>query len=106
MDRRKILNVPVYALLGGKFRDKILICHNMCSPVGTIASGHACAAIRSFVALESDSVKLKHWPDIINRNGPIYKDGYLELPNRPGLGIELNEQVCRKHLSAGAGFFE
>jgi len=83
-----------------------MLCHNMCSPVGTIASGHACAAIRSFVALESDSVELKHWPDIIERDGPIYKDGFLELPNKPGLGIELNEQVCRKHLSPGSGFFE
>jgi len=83
-----------------------MLCHNMCSPVGTIASGHACSAIRSFVALESDSVELKHWPDIIERDGPIYKNGYLELPNKPGLGIELNEQVCRKHLSAGSGFFE
>ena len=51
-------------------------------------------------------MELKHWPDIIERDGPIYKDGYLELPNKPGLGIELNEQVCRKHLSAGSGFFE
>ncbi len=54
-----------------------MLCHNMCSPVGTIASGHACAAIRSFVALESDSVELKHWPDIIEHDGPIYKDGFL-----------------------------
>jgi len=83
-----------------------MLCHNMCSPVGTIASGHACAAIRSFLALESDSVELKHWPDIIEHDGPIYKEGYLELPNKPGLGIELNERVCRKHLSAGSGFFD
>jgi L-alanine-DL-glutamate epimerase-like enolase superfamily enzyme len=83
-----------------------MLCHNMCTPVGTIASGHACSAIRSFVALESDSVELPHWQDIIKRDGPIYKDGYLEIPNKPGLGIELNEKVCRKHLSSGSGFFE
>ena len=83
-----------------------MLCHNMCTPVGTIASGHACSAIRSFVALESDSVELPYWQDIIKRNGPIYKDGYLEIPNKPGLGIELNEEVCRKHLSSGSGFFD
>jgi L-alanine-DL-glutamate epimerase-like enolase superfamily enzyme len=83
-----------------------MLCHNICSLVGTIASGHACAAIRSFVALESDSFELKHWPDIIKRDGPIYKNGYLELPNKPGLGVELNEQVCRRYLSSGSGFFE
>ena len=83
-----------------------MLCHNMCTPVGTIASGHACMAIRSFVALESDSVELPHWQDIIKRDGPIYKNGYLEIPNKPGLGIELNEQVCRRHLAEGSGYFE
>ncbi len=83
-----------------------MLCHNMCSPVGTIASAHACAAIRSFLALESDSVELPHWQDIIQHDGPIYRNGYFELPNKPGLGIELNEDVCRKHLAAGSGFFE
>ncbi len=33
-----------------------MLCHNMCTPVGTIASAHTCAAIRSFLALEPDSV--------------------------------------------------
>ena len=83
-----------------------MLCHNMCTPVGTIASAHACAAIRSFLALESDSVELPHWQDIISRDGPIYRDGYYELPNRPGLGFELNEEVCRRHLVEGSSFFE
>lgn len=83
-----------------------MLCHNMCTPVGTIASGHACAAIRSFLALESDSVEIPYWADIIQHDGPIYRDGYLELPNRPGLGIELNEEVCRRHLWEGSSFFE
>ncbi|MHC4708448.1 MAG: mandelate racemase/muconate lactonizing enzyme family protein [Planctomycetota bacterium] len=83
-----------------------MACHNLCSPVGTIASGHVCAAIRSFITLESDSVELPHWQDIIQHDGPIYKGGYLELPNKPGLGIELNEKVCRKHLEKGSTFFD
>lgn len=83
-----------------------MACHNMCTPVGTIGNAHACAAIKNFVALESDSVELQHWPDIIKRDGPIYKDGYYVLNNRPGLGIELNDEVCRKHLAPGASYFE
>ncbi len=83
-----------------------MLCHNMCTPVGTIASGHACMAIRSFLGLESDSVELPYWQDIVQHDGPLYKDGYLEIPNKPGLGIELNEAVCRKHLAEGSGFFE
>ncbi len=83
-----------------------MACHNMCTPVGTMSSAHACAAIRSFVSLESDSVEIPHWHDIIQRSGPFYKDGYLELPKKPGLGVELDEDVCRKHLAPGSKFFE
>jgi L-alanine-DL-glutamate epimerase-like enolase superfamily enzyme len=83
-----------------------MACHNMCTPVGTIGNAHACAAIKNFVALESDSVELAHWPDIIQRDGPIYKDGYYVLNNKPGLGIELNDEVCRKHLAPGSRYFE
>lgn len=83
-----------------------MACHNYCTPVGTFASGHACMAIRSFVALESDSVDLPHWNDIIQHDGPIYKDGYLEFSDKPGLGLELNEKVCREHLAEGSGFFK
>ncbi|HIJ71086.1 MAG TPA: mandelate racemase/muconate lactonizing enzyme family protein [Planctomycetes bacterium] len=83
-----------------------MACHNLCSPVGTVASGHACAAIRSFITLESDSVELEYWSDIIKREGPFYKDGYLEVSDKAGFGIELDEKVCRKHLADYSGFFE
>jgi L-alanine-DL-glutamate epimerase-like enolase superfamily enzyme len=83
-----------------------MACHNLCSPVGTMASGHVCAAIRSFITLESDSVELPHWQNIVQHDGSFYKDGYLVVPNKPGFGIELNEDVCRKHLAKGSTFFE
>jgi L-alanine-DL-glutamate epimerase-like enolase superfamily enzyme len=80
-------------------------CHNMCSPVGTVANAHLCAAVKSFVALESDSVELDHWDDLILRDAPFYQDGYYVLSNKPGLGIELNEEVVRRHLTGGSGYF-
>ena len=84
-----------------------MACHNMCTPVGTVANGHACAAIRSFVTLESDSVELGYWDDIIQTDsGKVFKDGYLEMTNKPGLGIELNDDVCRAHLADGSGYFD
>ncbi len=83
-----------------------MLCHNGSTPVGTIASGHACMNIKSFIALESDSIDMPHWQDIIVRDGPIFKDGYLEISDKPGLGIELNEDVCRANLADDSGFFE
>ncbi|MEZ5275106.1 MAG: mandelate racemase/muconate lactonizing enzyme family protein [Opitutaceae bacterium] len=85
-----------------------MICHNGATPVGTIASAHACRAIKSFVALEADTAEgdKAHWPDLIHHEGPLFRDGYLEVSDRPGLGIELNEDVCREHLADDRGFFE
>jgi L-alanine-DL-glutamate epimerase-like enolase superfamily enzyme len=83
-----------------------MACHNMCTPVGTIANAHACASIRSFVTLESDSVEIPHWNHIIQSDGKVVRDGYIEMTAKPGLGIELNEEVCRANLAAGSGYFD
>jgi L-alanine-DL-glutamate epimerase-like enolase superfamily enzyme len=83
-----------------------MVCHNGCSPVGTVASAHACAAIKSFVALESDSVDLPYWKDIIRGSASIFREGFVHVPRKAGLGIELNEDVCRPHVTASEDFFE
>ncbi len=76
------------------------LCHNMCSPIGTYAQAHACATIHKFVALENACAD-----DVIQHEGSLYQDGYLVLNDKPGLGIELNEDYCRKHLSKGSTYF-
>lgn len=76
------------------------LCHNMCTPVGTYAQAHACATIKDFVAMENACAE-----DVIQHNGSLYEDGYLKLNDKPGFGIELNEDYCRKHLSIGSTFF-
>jgi len=86
-----------------------LFCHNGCTPVGTVASAHACMAIKSFIAIESDTVETNrspYWLDLIQHNEPLYQDGHLRVSSRPGLGIELNEEVCRAHLADHRGFFQ
>ena len=82
-----------------------LFVHNLCTPVGTLASAHLCAAQQSFVSLESDSVEIPHWQNVVQHDGSFYNEGYLELNDKPGFGFELNEDVCRKHLIEDHGFF-
>jgi hypothetical protein len=36
---------------------------------------------------------------------PIIQKGYIPVPNTPGLGVELNEEVCKQHLRI-PGYFE
>jgi L-alanine-DL-glutamate epimerase-like enolase superfamily enzyme len=76
------------------------LCHNMCSPVGTYAQAHACATIQRFVALENACAD-----NVILHEGSLYQDGYLVLNDKPGFGIELNEDYCREHLSKGSTYF-
>ena len=86
-----------------------MLCHQGASPVGVFASAQACAAIKSFVALETDTIEAKrtpHWQDLIQHDGPLYTDGHLVLPRKPGIGVELNEEVCRRHLADDRGFFK
>jgi len=83
-----------------------MACHHMCTPVGAYAAAHVCAATRSFLAMESDSIDLPWWKDlIVNDGGKFYPGGYLPLPTKPGFGIELNEEVCKRHLAPGSKWF-
>lgn len=81
-------------------------CHHMCTPLGAMANAHVCAAIRSFVAFESDSIEIPWWKDLIrNDGGKFYPGGYLAVPTAPGIGVELNEEVCKQHLVPGTSWF-
>ena len=34
-------------------------------------------------------------------DGPYIKDGFVQVSDKPGLGIELNPDVVKAHLAAG-----
>jgi len=75
------------------------ICHNMCTPVGTYAQAHACTTMPSFLAMENTCAD-----NVIQHEGSLYKDGYLILNDKPGFGVELNEDYCRKNLAESKFF--
>ena len=81
--------------------------HNVCSPVGTLAAVHACAAIANFVGLEFHAVGVPWWQDVIQHEDDIIDErGYIKVPDAPGLGVELDEAVVREHLAPGESYFE
>jgi L-alanine-DL-glutamate epimerase-like enolase superfamily enzyme len=82
--------------------------HMSSSPVHAIASVHCAAATENFIALENHSVDLEWWDDLVTKiEKPIVKNGYIKVPNGPGLGIELNEDVVKEHLDPDdPGYFE
>jgi L-alanine-DL-glutamate epimerase-like enolase superfamily enzyme len=80
--------------------------HNVSSPVGTIAAAHLCAAMNNFLVMEFHAHDVDWWEDlIVTDTRPIIQEGYLHLPDKPGIGVELNEEVLKTHLVEERDFF-
>jgi galactonate dehydratase len=70
--------------------------HNPLSPVNGIASAHVAMASPNFVALEWVFDNPPWTNDVLGT--PLgLRDGWLELSDAPGLGIELDLEVCAAH---------
>ena len=75
--------------------------HQAGTPVSFMANVHCAAATQNFLALEHHSVDIEWWEDMVKMTGkqPMIEKGYANVPlDSPGLGIELNEEVVKKHL--------
>ncbi len=77
--------------------------HNVCSPVGTMACVHLGAAVPNFDLLEYHALDVAWWNDLTSRAEPLIQDGCIEVPEAPGLGIELDEAVVEEHRLEGTG---
>lgn len=81
--------------------------HNISSPVGTLAAAHFCAAIPNFLVLEFHASDVPFWNDLVEgMPKPIIQNGAIRLPDEPGLGVRLNDDVARKYARKGEPFFE
>ena len=72
--------------------------HNPSGPVSTAASVQVCAVLKNFRLLEFQ------WGEAAWRHDVVtpperFENGSIRVPERPGLGIELNERVVRAHLA-------
>ena len=79
--------------------------HNVCSPLGTVAVAHSCAAMPNFLAMEIHHLGVPWWDDLAKRKEPLIGDGYVQIPDKPGIGLELDEKQVRKHLKEGESYF-
>jgi galactonate dehydratase len=80
--------------------------HCVASPTGLMASCHVCAAIPNFIALEWHWVrKLDLWRKFV-KEGEIIDRGFVSVTDRPGIGVELNEEGARGSQVPGTRWFE
>jgi L-alanine-DL-glutamate epimerase-like enolase superfamily enzyme len=76
------------------------------TPVSCMANVHCAAATENFLVLENHSVDVPWWGDLVNGvEKPIVNKGFIAVPEKPGLGITLNEDVVKQHLLE-PGYFE
>jgi len=76
------------------------------TPVSSMANVHCAAATENVLALENHSVDTPWWSDLVTgMDKPLVQKGFITVPDKPGLGIDLNEAEVKKHL-AEPGYFE
>lgn len=76
------------------------------SPIAFMANLHTAAAIPSFVALEHHGLDLPFWKDLVTGlPEPLMEGGYVAVPDKPGLGVDLNLEGIKANLRF-PGLFE
>ena len=82
------------------------VLHFAGSPIAFMANLHCAAAIPSFIALENHALDLPFWKDLVTGLPEnLIEDGYALVPEKPGLGVDLNLEGLEKNLRS-PGLFE
>lgn len=83
-----------------------MMMHFAGTPVSLMANVHCAAATQNFIALEHHSVDIPWWEDLVTGiDKPIVQEGHVTVPDKPGLGVELNEDVVKEHMKKGTKYF-
>jgi L-alanine-DL-glutamate epimerase-like enolase superfamily enzyme len=82
--------------------------HMAATPVAQMASVHCAAATENFLILENHAVDYAPWNDLVTGlPNPIIQNGYIDVPETPGLGLDLNEEAIKAHIDPDSpGYFE
>jgi galactonate dehydratase len=77
--------------------------HNVCGPVGTMANVHFAVSTPNYKILEHFNDFADAWVHDLVDHAPrvAVEDGCFGLPDRPGLGVKLDHDLCRKHPRTG-----
>ncbi len=75
--------------------------HNTGSQINTWATCQWAGSIRDFVACETVTGKGDWMDQVMITDGSYIKDGFIQINDKPGLGIELNPDVVKAHLAQG-----
>jgi L-alanine-DL-glutamate epimerase-like enolase superfamily enzyme len=81
--------------------------HNISGPVGTMAGVHLGAAIPNLLALEWHAASVPFFDQLVKgASEPLIRNGRVAVPDTPGLGIDLDEDVAYRYRKPTEPFFE
>jgi L-alanine-DL-glutamate epimerase-like enolase superfamily enzyme len=90
----------------GDVHSRPLAPHNIAGPIGTLASAHVCATIPNFLALEWHAASVPFFDELLVGGAPVIVDGYVTIPDGPGIGAEPDLEVMRRFARSGEPFFD
>jgi galactonate dehydratase len=82
--------------------------HMVASFLGAMASCHVCASVPNFMILEWQTYfdTTPMYKEIVTYDGPQVEKGFITVSEKPGIGVEINEEAMRKYATQGVPFFE
>jgi L-alanine-DL-glutamate epimerase-like enolase superfamily enzyme len=75
--------------------------HNTGSQVFTYSTAQWASSIHDYMAVETITGQGGWMDQVLVLDGPYIKNGFIEVSNKPGTGIELNPDVVKAHLATG-----
>lgn len=75
--------------------------HGVASTLGKVAFAHVCATVPNFLILEWAHIDSKVHNSLTTAAN--YKDGFVELSDAPGIGIEVNDDAVRQLQEPAGG---
>jgi galactonate dehydratase len=82
--------------------------HMVASFLGAMASAHVCASVPNFMILEWQTYfdTQPRYREMVTYDGPQVEDGFITVSDKPGIGVEINEEGMRPYATPGVPFFE
>ena len=81
--------------------------HMVASYLGAMSACHVCASVPNFLILEWQIYFHKDpmFKEIVKFDGPMVENSFITLSEKPGIGVEINEEGMKKYALEGVPFF-
>ena len=83
--------------------------HMVATFLGAMACAHVCASVPNFLIMEWQSYFMTNpmYKEIMHYDeGDWVANSFIKVSNKPGIGVDLNEEAMKKYAAKGIPFFE